>query len=326
MKLIHVSDLHIGRPFPHADPSVIDRIPGFRGHDPVALDVLGDFLDRQTALDPASRIVVTGDLTAYATEQQFDLARDFLAGRTLLQGRADGALVAGGPGHGVVPGNHDYWLGAPVYRDTLARGFHRTFDRLPAVSDPIPLDNGWALRILRIDSSEDSHRELVLARGKCTRQIHELNRMLNHTARGRRELRVLLMHHPPLYRRSSRTSWKPRLELDPHSTQDLLRVIRRHGVDAVLAGHLHTPSATTSSAFGYPFTEVVCGTSARRTEPDGHDGPTREGGANTVYVHTISTHSDNDDATLSWSSQLYVEEIGYFSPYGPPHSFSRHEA
>ena len=113
--MVHISDLHFyhvleGRNIQQGNAqlpmfiSLSTVFDGWLGHHYKALSALDNFWHRE--FDGNTLLIVTGDLTANGHVDQFSMANQYLAqrsvGRLLGLGRKDWSRLS-------VPGNHDQW-------------------------------------------------------------------------------------------------------------------------------------------------------------------------------------------------------------------------
>jgi 3',5'-cyclic AMP phosphodiesterase CpdA len=223
-RIAHLSDLH-------ATPVRIRRVRELAGkrllgwlswharrsraHRPEVLEALIEDL-RGVAPD---QIVVTGDLTNVACEQEFVEARAW------LERIGSPARVS------IVPGNHDAYV--PIAREASWdhwAEFLRS-DPRPGAADGFPtLRVRGAAAFVGLCSAEPSAPGLATGRLGAA-QLERLEVLLA----GLRDsdlCRILLLHHPPTQNAVSAR----RALVDAAALRD---VLRREGVDLVLHGHGH---------------------------------------------------------------------------------------
>src|SRR5262249_11937629 len=135
--LLHVSDLHCGP----VDPKTMDsRIPalwqklpwfdGLFGHSYHAMVKLERFHDR-TLADEAPVLLVTGDITACGSEDEYSTAHVFLSGElTPPKGNHIG-LRTGDWNRLAVSGNHDNWPGSPTIWGSCLTCKSEVFRKMP---------------------------------------------------------------------------------------------------------------------------------------------------------------------------------------------------
>ena len=224
----HLSDLH-ATPVRIRDPRELagKRLLGWlswhvrrrRVHRPDVLEALIEDLHRAAP----DHVVVTGDLTNVACEQEFVAARAWLE------------RIGTPRGVSIVPGNHDAYVEIPreVSWDHWAE-FLR--------SDPEPGASGAArddfptLRVRGaaafVGLSSATPTAVGMATGSLgSAQLERLERLLTRLSDSRL-CRILLLHHPP-----TPGAVSPRRALT--DAEALRAVLRRTGVDLVLHGHGH---------------------------------------------------------------------------------------
>ena len=227
MTLVHLSDLHITSPCGAGPRNYLNkRASGWlswklRRHSLYRREVLERlFSDLESA--PPNHVVITGDLTNLALEQEFREALPW------LQRLGTPSTVT------VVPGNHDsyvsvssreswdHWLPymtpdadrgsglAPEFPFVRVRGPVALIGLSSAVPTPLFDATGWlgASQLARLES---------LLGSLCEQGLY----------------RVVLIHHPP---------FDPPVRRRRHRLRDsaaLGAVLRRQGAELVLHGHLH---------------------------------------------------------------------------------------
>jgi 3',5'-cyclic AMP phosphodiesterase CpdA len=221
----HLSDLH-ATPVRIRDPRELmgKRLLGWlswhvrrqRAHQPEVLEALIEDLHRVAP----DQVVVTGDLTNVACEQEFVAARAWLE-------------RIGPPGSvSIVPGNHDAYVEIPR---EVSWDHWSDFLR----SDPQPEARAGEFPTLRVRGeaafiglSTAQPTALGLATGSLgDAQLERLERLLA-GLHDSPKCRILLLHHPP-----TAGAVSPRRALtDAGALRD---VLRRTGVDLVLHGHGH---------------------------------------------------------------------------------------
>lgn len=295
-RILHYSDLHLG-------PT----------HDPAALNDLQLLAHKLKTNAPVFRLLVTGDVTNNGTASQFSKARGELHDLAELAGEAAYGLQTTQPGHGIVPGNHDYGALRVFSPTCQSDQFVEYFDKAPAASDRIPLGDGWSLRLLRVCSTRGATTfQQLAARGSCVRQLDALDQVLSEAgSRGAKEVRALLLHHPPSY---DHLIPNGPFELDRPSRQRLERLIRDHKVSALLSGHTHVPYIEKRSVYGHAVLDAVCGSSALRSGRKAAEIAQRVLTGNhpeplSAIVHDVQPSGD----TLSWTATLYERIDGSFA-------------
>lgn len=183
-------------------------------------EVLGALLDDVRAQRP-DHVVVTGDLTNVALEQEFVEAAGLL--RDL--GEPDWVTV--------VPGNHDAYVAVPPERgwDRWAPylcGDGSAAERAPTHGEYPTLRRRGDVSLIGLCSAHPT--PLFMASGSLgDAQLARLERMLE-AERGR--VRVVALHHPPTDRE---IGYRRRL----HDWRALQQVLARAGAELVVHGHRH---------------------------------------------------------------------------------------
>lgn len=185
---------------------------------------------REVARVKPDHVVITGDLTNLALEQEFDAVKALLAEELGL----DGEHVT------VVPGNHDlYTRGAmKTQRFTRSLAEYMTSD-LPELAASLPLGQFPVVKLRGplaiIGLSSAVPRPPLVASGELGRaQIEALARVLAHDEVKRRTP-VLAFHHPLHNPASPVKTWVEGLR-DADDLDDVLSSVKR---GLVLHGHLH---------------------------------------------------------------------------------------
>jgi 3',5'-cyclic AMP phosphodiesterase CpdA len=246
-RVAHLSDLHATPPRAALPALLGKRFFGWlswqlrrrREHRGHVLEALVADLRREAP----DQIVVTGDLTNVAGEEEFPAAREWLA-------------RLGPPERvSIVPGNHDAYVRVPrerglalwsAYFASDAPGPGGAGDGFPALRVRGPL------AVVGVDSAVPT--PLFQARGRVGRsQLERLEDLLRRLA-GSGLFRLLLIHHPPesgvvSRRRSLRDAGK------------LRSVLARAGAELVLHGHLHRQRVGSLPGPAGPI-PVVCARSA----------------------------------------------------------------
>ncbi len=203
LTLVHISDLHFGSPpaSEGGEPPTwwrrFDRFDGWLGHSEHAIEHLEQFIRRIEPEKPA--VVVTGDLTACGKVAEFEMARKYLQGHVELRNRIAG-LELPDVLNRTIPGNHDHWPGANVIWGNRTDGFRDTFAESPLKPTKFRLRSGRFVRLLGINSDAGvwpfgSNR--FLARGHFVDELVKLESSIEPP--DPREIRVLMVHHSPLY-------------------------------------------------------------------------------------------------------------------------------
>jgi 3',5'-cyclic AMP phosphodiesterase CpdA len=189
-----------------------------RVHQPGVLEALIEDLKRVAP----DHVVVTGDLTNIACEQEFVAAREWLH----RIGEPDRVSI--------VPGNHDAYV--PIAREASWDHWTEFLRSDPGVAGEEAGDGFPSLRVrgaaafVGLSSAKPS--ALGMATGSLgERQLARLERLLA-GLRDSRLCRILLIHHPPTPHAVSAR----RALTDAGGLRD---VLRRTGVDLILHGHGH---------------------------------------------------------------------------------------
>jgi len=191
-RILHTSDLHFGRT------------------DPLLVEVL----QRKAGLLKPDVVVVSGDLTQRAREDQFAEAQKFLDA-------VEAPKV-------VVPGNHD----VPLY-NVFARFFRPLANYRKYISDDLwPTYQDDEMVILGMNTA----RSLTRANGSISdRQIGHARRFF--CSIDRRLTKILVTHHPLDF---------PETMSDKHivrRARHAIAALAQCGADLYLAGHSHVPFA-----------------------------------------------------------------------------------
>jgi 3',5'-cyclic AMP phosphodiesterase CpdA len=235
MRIAHLSDLHVSSP-QGVDPRRLlgKRVTGYANwrlrrsamHRSEYVRLLAEEIARQGV----DHVVVTGDVTNLALEQEFDLARETL--RASLGG--DASRVS------IVPGNHDlYTAGAERDRRFATRFADYMASDVPSLRVSVP---GGMFPFVRlrgpvaiIGLSSAVARPPMVASGALGRaQIHALARVLDHEA-VRARTPVIALHHPV----HDPDSWLKGVLEGLTDAADLRSVLRCLSRGIVLHGHLH---------------------------------------------------------------------------------------
>ncbi len=284
---VQISDLHIGDIDANGDVRY-DRFmktmwtwcPFFGGlvcHHKEALTELMKFWNDPQRCDPASKLLVTGDLTSTAKASQFQRAETYITGflppplddlglntGAWIKLKEEETQFPKGDSHQAIPGNHDHWpgkwfllwiFGGPT---ALMQSWQPTF---PFVGPPIPLkDTEKKVRFLALNSDaavSPWSRERALARGNFTSELDELEKKLKNLESDPNEIRILLIHHSVVYEAKDDDRFQAKtyigkkwyalmsrlgqLEMNEASRRRLLRFLAIHDIPVVLTGHTHSP-------------------------------------------------------------------------------------
>ena len=320
---VHISDLHIG----DIDPEAIVKdavarelwakggpvFDGLLGHSHKSLVRLEQAYDKLRA-DEDAKLIVTGDLTAFGAESQFDTAADFL-GQVLKPPKTVRALGLREKNWAklAVPGNHDHWSGRPVIVGRPTVGLAKYFSGLPT-THVLPLPSGNTVRFLRIDSDADVQPfspQRVLARGCFSTQLQKLAGEL--PVPQQREIRVLLIHH-------SFQCAGVCLAMTSQSKSALADFIVDQAVSVILCGHIHQPPFVGTMEVIHlrqkkMFLEARSGTTTQLSTLPFHwtnlvgNRPKRmDRWPNSFLVHRLI---QQDDGSIDWCTETHLE-----GPYG----------
>jgi 3',5'-cyclic AMP phosphodiesterase CpdA len=182
-------------------------------------DVLDALVADLQAHSP-DHITVTGDLVNLALEAEFAPARAWLES-------------VGAPDRvSVVPGNHDAYVRATQHRFVEVLQNYLDGDGAPEASVPFPfLRRRGPLALIGVSSAVPT-APLMATGWLGNAQLEALDRLLAQLAT-EQVFRVLLIHHP--LRSASRAK---RLT----DSDEVLALLKRHGVELVLHGHDHVHS------------------------------------------------------------------------------------
>ena len=329
---VHVSDLHfggekVGRSF---DPwaRYVPLLNGFVGHDPATLRYLQSSLNRLRRSEPGTKLIVTGDLTAFGAAAQFHDSTSFLGG----PGKAPHFLGLNEVDwkDRSIPGNHDQWPGIPFFP---LGGPNKTVHKLFAahrVGPHVALPGRRVLEFLRLDSDADVDpwsAQRLYACGSFVSNLATLDSKMTPPETNR--IRVLLIHHSfefigHVVRPGTLMPISVgihHLAIDPPSRQALAAFVRKHDIRVLLTGHVHCPHYL-GNPFGLfadatPALEARCGSSTQRLAPGGPGGA-KGRVQNTLMVHRLL----EDPATrhIYWDTEvcgLSLHQGTGFAPHPP---------
>ncbi len=268
--LLHVSDLHFGNLDLIGGSSILEpEVPawwrwhrsfdGFMGHHFRAVAQLADFFRNLRKVNPDLKLIVTGDVTAYGTPAQFDLAREYLTNAADMGGAMPLGLGVQDAVQRTIPGNHDHWPGTGAICGAPSAGFGTFFRATPFV-ETLPLVGNRKLGIIGINTDAEVHPHRFqrrAARGSFVSQLTKADREL--LEQPAHDLRVLLLHHSPAH-----TGFI--LGIDRSSREALLAFARRRGIRILLSGHAHVPLSEELGTDGRRLLELRCGTTLQRDE------------------------------------------------------------
>lgn len=345
---VHVSDLHFGDADPDTGDSLIGTPPpwwdschlfnGFLGHHRDALVQFQEIFDNLRDTEKAL-LLATGDLTAFAhddaaddTRNQFQIAKSYISSYWQI-GQLDPLGLNLGPttdsklDH-TVPGNHDHWGGNGTPLKALVNGgpvdaFGQIFRKSPFI-EKYSLSTGLPdVVFIGIDTDAGVNQaDLVFAKGILTNQIATVRGKIQPRANPPGEIRVLLMHHSPMY---SDPDGMGVLSLDCASKAALAYFVDDYQVSVMLTGHIHVPNAkvTVTAKSRRDVLEARCGTTTARDHvPPGWSwrgaAPGDQLPPNTFLVHQLLGTQDAAGKTNSirWQTTLYARTVAGFASQG----------
>lgn len=336
---VQLSDLHFGKP-PQGRIAwlkwAIRKLPGLGVHDEAVTAAAHRFVKRLQRKQSAE-VLMTGDLTASGSHEQFLFGRGFLQNTGSLKLKVDWLRSEGGLGisswrRGTIPGNHDHWKGDSLWRSRRRKPhFIHTFPDLPFWQTKCALTNEVYIRFIGIDTDSDTGSGLpalikpsslyrgynrVMARGMFISQLEALGAHLGKRPEG--EIRVLLLHHSWSHTLQQCTRWRttPRWYVDNvidrkscMALEELLQVL---DIKVLLSGHVHVSHIERIPLpVGKQVLEARCGTSTQLTrasrDQDGHEPLRLQQNATGLSQNTILLHqlvSSDDD--ILWKTETYV--------------------
>ena len=319
--LIQVSDMHFGRPNP-ISADVQDwwcRFPGlsgYFGHCGRALRYLEEEVSMIRQKETDAFLLVSGDLTAYASDEQFALALSYLEDRAgFSQGRSLG-LRFGPEKTFKIPGNHDHWSGKPAQHafDFVMYGgptnfFREIFSSMPRLLLQHDIGAGRQLVIVGIDTDAGLGRSSpskFFARGSFVNQLRQAEDFFDGDPAS--QIRVLMMHH-------SRMDKRFICGINDHCRDALNEFLVRHRISVLLTGHVHVcdfePETLVDGQTKWLLLESRCGTTSQRSlAPVGCKNAKLQ--PNSFLVHRI--YEETSGAVI-WK----VEELvrGPWTPFKP---------
>jgi UDP-2,3-diacylglucosamine pyrophosphatase LpxH len=318
---IHISDLHFGPVDPNTMDSAIPRLwecypwfDGLLGHSYHAAVKLDRFFGQMKQEAPV--LIVTGDITACGSEDEYSTARDFLGDELRPpKGNYVGLGRTSWNDH-AVSGNHDNWPGTPTIWGSPLSCKDEAYRRMPYYdADVLHLPHGYTLSLLGIDTDRDVSPHgwrRGWAQGAFQSQLAELVPRLPIPTE--REIRVLLLHHSAQF-----TSRNPALHISKASKAALYDFAVKHNVRILLCGHTHLPKLSPFEVpyLGdmHPLFEGCCGATTRRTDlpPEATNWtggrPARDfWRPNSLLVHRLF----GDQGKIIWQTQVYFEKAARF--------------
>ena len=266
MKVVaHISDAHFGTEDPEVAAALADELAG-RGDGPTP-----------------SLVVVSGDLTQRAKEEQFRAARTFLD-----------ALP--GP-YLVVPGNHDM----PLY-DLWSRLHHPLRRYKELITDELmPLHVDDELAVVGLDTTHSR----AVKDGKVTAaQARAAAALL--AAQGDR-FRMVVAHHPFVLPRGVPATQR----ID--GADEATPILRDAGVAVICTGHLHVAYASDTAGFRDETREMIavhagtCISTRRRGESNGYNRLVLDGDVLTIHHRVWADHRFTEGA-----HKVYRRQDGYW--------------
>jgi len=326
---LQISDLHFGdRLQQSAFDSWARYVPGLNGyvgHSHAALGYLTTAFKTLRRAEPDSELIVTGDLTAYGKDSQFQLADSFLS----TAGKRPPFLGLNAPGWKdlAISGNHDYWPGFPPFR-SLGKSNSAVRTYFPddwSVTTSTTLPNGVSVVFLRLNSDADVKgwsAERFYACGSFVNAVKGLDKDLSKRPQ-QNEIRVLLLHHSAEYRgqqiQISPTRLLPfrvsihlkHLTIDDASQRELVNLIDNHGIRVVLTGHVHNPFFVghLPKSTSHPQRDVMearCGSTSQLLTAT--SGSPIGGGLNIPrYQNSVIVHRLFEEAgQIYWKSEVHA--------------------
>jgi hypothetical protein len=314
LKLVQISDLHIGRIDAQGDPLIPDAVikdwwrysqlfQGLLGHTYRAMAQLEEFyLDR--VAEGLTRLVITGDLTTCGADIEFETARAFLTGGAVLSRERTVGLRAEGAFELAIPGNHDHWPGAPTLVGDPSNSLWDLFPQRPMTPCIIDLTEQHRLVVLGINTDEDVHPtgpSRVYARGRFASQLDALDRQIEAHERRKGDILVLAMHH-------SRMHGLFKLGLTASTRKRLSETLESAQIAVILSGHTHEPAIRIERIAGrsssWELLEARCGTTTQLDDPKvlAARGITAALIPNNILVHEIvSTEGRIEWRTVSFN-------------------------
>lgn len=331
--IVQISDLHFGDlDKVTGDSDLSAGVPswwqywpffdGYLGHHANALIHFADIFSHLRRTEDAI-LVVTGDLTATGSIEQFNLSKSYL--EDSINGFSRGPVGLELQNiwlEGTIPGNHDHWpgnkgiLGSP---DNLYKSFPNPTPPLPIPVREIPLRNGAKIILAGVDTSSDVGSygvNRILARGEFVRHLEVLRNQIAGASED--EVRVLLMHHSP------QVSGIP-LRINKKSRRVLKETVKQFNIRILLTGHAHKAIGTLEGIVDrgrqWTLLEARSGTTLQRDEVPpsfakgifsrySEDKPYL---ANSFLVHRLYEESGH----IYWEVTEYRRKNSGFKEHGP---------
>ena len=314
---VHISDLHIGDPNHDSFDAETQLLwslhpvfDGLLGHSAEAMLRLEEAFFRLKE-EEGARLIVTGDLTAIARDEQFDTCERYLEATIGRPGDRSLGLREGAQWKSLsIPGNHDHWPGrARVFGGPTDR-FRRLFpaDQLPSCDEVFDLGENGKLRFIRLNSDASVSpigARRFFARGAFLDQLKTIEERGLLANLEEAEVRVLLLHHSPAHEGFV-------LGMQRASRDALRDFIATKGISLVLTGHNHVPllhpHRIEYKGVTFSCLECRCGTTTQRTEiPYSWRARSRNkrnglGLKNSLLVHRIY----GDGNRLEWEVEAHA--------------------
>lgn len=320
LRLIHISDLHLGRTCQPGQPFRKGRA----GHSNEAvrqLDLaLKRWLERDRVPKERTHIVVSGDITTTGASAEDEIWRVWREEAWCFDdSNVNCVSPLGEFAHEIhsIPGNHDLWASSLPVGLQSEHDRERRFGDLPWVK---ALKVGSAaLQLCGLDSYSVSGRlySQVMARGIITEEdIGRLRGKLDaeFTGAGASDcIRLLVLHHSPTWpppwavalppegaadqvwetsrARAMARLASPALRLSRRSRRALSRLLAKCGFHGLLTGHTHVPCM---ASFGDAW-EINAGTCTQQ--------PVAELARHSFVVHDFE---QIDRRTVRWNARLLV--------------------
>ncbi len=236
MRIVHLSDLHVGR-LPKSPGALFDKrllgaanqlLRRARHVHPEYLQRAGEEIAR---LKP-ELVVCTGDITCIGSPEEYEAAC------ALLQ------PLYSATGHHFLflPGNHDAYVGAAPCRAALADAFQRLNGGRWGL-DELPLE--WqlsGLRFLLLDGARPV--SCLLSSGSLSAATLDWLARRLALPREESECRVAVCHFPLRGRGGEALNWRRRLA----GADEVWQHLQEGRLDLVLSGHVHVPFARWDAA------------------------------------------------------------------------------
>jgi hypothetical protein len=333
--LVQASDLHFGNLDATTGDSLLSAqapklwglfpwLDGLLGHHRAALEHF-QIAFQDLRKGESAELIVTGDITATGNQDQFATASTYLTSRVALGHPLNLVGLSNKKALGLaIPGNHDHWPGTARVVGAPTVGLKGMFPQLPKIEPKRTLPSGCELVLMRIDSDADVgnvSRNRVFARGDFRSQLNQLASTLG--APNHREVRVMLVHHSPMYQ-SQKRIWKE-LEVVASSRRALDDFVTDYDIAVILTGHAHVASANIRnvgrSGAKWELLEARCGTTLARDQvPSSWKSASllKQLPPNTFLVHRLVEVSDtlSKASRIEWRTNLFLRKLRGFEDQG----------